>query len=399
MSKKVKNNSSIMSQKDFSYWLFLLLKYPKREEKEESIMLYSRQSQFSRTRYNEGKAGAYYTDLAHCKDIAKAFAWPDGEVSVLEPSIGDASAVKAVTKAEENSKVRIFGVELMEKPAKAVKDDPIIEDCLCADFTDGVTISHNAFGFIFQNPPYLEDTLDEDKERLELQFLKKTGDYLIREGIQVCVISHRQLIDLKYLRYFLSRYEVLFLYRFRPEEYSKFHQVVICGRKKPLQMVQSEELNKFLLTVQLPEMIPELPDYFEEKIAVPEAPADAVKIFAKKVFSPEDAMEELNNAYPEEILKVFDENVSMKQYAAVDIGKPPIPLKKDSLYLMAVAGAGQGLAGDEKNGDLHLQRGVAEVSEDTEVIEKNGKNVLKSTSSTKISLTIVENDGKIKELV
>lgn len=362
-------------------------------------MLYSRQSGFSRTKYNEGKAGAYYTNLAHCRDIAKAFVWPDGEVSVLEPSIGDASAVKVVTGAEHNPNVRIFGVELMPEPAAAVKSDPLIEDCLCADFTDDVMISNSVFGFIFQNPPYLDDHLEEDAERLELQFLRKSGEYLQKGGIQVCVISHRQLIDQKYLRCFLGRYEVLFLYRFRTEEYAKFHQVVICGRKIPYRQVSKEELEETRLKWGNVEDIPILPGDFPEKIPVPEAPSDAVKVFAKRIFDAEEAAKRLDEAFPEDILKVFDDNVSMEEYSAVDIGHPPIPLKKDSLYLLATAGAGQGLAGDEANGDLHLQRGVAEVVEDSEIVQEGDKTVVKCTSSTKISLTVVENDGRIKELV
>lgn len=362
-------------------------------------MLYSKQSAFSRTKYNEGKSGAYYTDLAHCRDIAKAFSWSDGEVTVLEPSIGDASAVKAVTDVEHNSNIKIFGVELAPEAAAAVKKDPLIEDCLCADFTDGVMISNNAFSFIFQNPPYLDDYLDDEHDRLELQFLRKSGEYLQKGGIQVCVISHRQLLDQKYLRCFLGWYEVLFVYRFRPDEYAKFHQVVICGKKIPYKQVSKDEMELAVSKWKNAEDIPILPDHFDHKIAVPASSSDGVKLFAKRIFDADEAAKRLTESFPEDIFNVFDEKVSIEAYAAVDIGRPPIPLKKDSLYLLAIAGAGQGLAGDESNGDLHLQRGVADVVENTEVVPNQDVNMVKCTSSTAISLTIIENDGKISELV
>ena len=55
------------------------------------------QSTFSRTMDNMEKMGAYYTDIEHCIDISKQLKFPETEVSVLEPSIGDGSAVLAVT--------------------------------------------------------------------------------------------------------------------------------------------------------------------------------------------------------------------------------------------------------------------------------------------------------------
>ena len=82
-----------------------------------------------------------------------------------------------------------------------------------------------------------------------------------------------------------------------------------------------------------------------------------------------------------------------------NLGKPPIPLKKDSLYLLATSGSGQGLTGSEENSDLHLQRGVAEVIEESEYsTDEKGKEIEKVISRTKVSMTVVENDGKITVL-
>lgn len=39
-------------------------------------------SRFSRLRANESKLGAYYTDVAHCRDLRKLFRFPEDEVCV-----------------------------------------------------------------------------------------------------------------------------------------------------------------------------------------------------------------------------------------------------------------------------------------------------------------------------
>ena len=74
----------------------------------------TKQSEFSRTKYNEAKMGAYYTDTDHCEWISKILDFPNEEVCCLEPSIGNAEAILAVTgkNKEERKNIKIFGVEL-----------------------------------------------------------------------------------------------------------------------------------------------------------------------------------------------------------------------------------------------------------------------------------------------
>ena len=81
-------------------------------------------SRFSRLRANESKLGAYYTDVAHCRDLRKLFRFPEDEVCVLEPCIGDASAVISITDATNNPNIKIFGVELNNAVAKQTKENP-----------------------------------------------------------------------------------------------------------------------------------------------------------------------------------------------------------------------------------------------------------------------------------
>ena len=116
----------------------------------------------------------YPTEPAHCETIGQLFKWPtEEEVCVLEPSIGEGTAVKAVTRPDINKKVKIFGVELDDARAKTCKEDPLIEECINCDFTNGAKIKNQAFTFCFGNPPYQDDddTDDGKKSRMERTFL------------------------------------------------------------------------------------------------------------------------------------------------------------------------------------------------------------------------------------
>lgn len=358
------------------------------------------QNSFSRVMANTAKMGAYYTDLSHCRDIAKMFRFPKGkEVSVIEPSIGDASAVIACTGADRNENIKIFGVELNDVVSRKTKENPYVEECLSADFISGVFISNNVFSFCFGNPPYLEDDLDNPGARDERVFLEKVTNYLSRDGIIVWVIPYAQYVEPSFVRYWLGHYDELAVYRFRPEEYAKWHQVVLIGRKAKGTFVLKPAVDAFFESHKL-ENIKELPSSFseEEMIDVPESPSSLVKSFATKVFDFESAYNSIAAGHVlTDINRIADEAMTVPRYVIGELGQPPTELKKDSKYLLATSGAGQGLTGTD-GVDLHLQRGVAEVIEEVNLKDGTTTDEAVVTTRTSITMTVVENDGTITVL-
>lgn len=361
-------------------------------------------SRFSRTVINESKMGAYYTDLTHCADLSALFSFQE-EACCLEPSIGDGSAIMAVTDKANNPYAKIFGVELDESVAKKTRADENITACLVADFTTGVRISNNKFSFCFANPPYMTDKMDGNK-RMERVFLEKVGYYLCKGGILVWVIPYSVYTEENYFRFLNSRYEVLHLWKFREPEFSKWHQCVIVARKRNLQKAfLKADLQELLSKVTPLEKVEELPakELLEnyEKIIVPGTKEADVSLFAESTFDVESAYTLLESK-PREVFDGISKALTVKQYAVNSIGNPPIPLKKDSLYLLATSGAGQGLTGSVEAHDLHLQRGVAEVIEEGEVEQTesgdSAKKVAKVTTRTSITMTVVQNDGTITVL-
>lgn len=100
------------------------------------------------------------------------------------------------------------------------------------------------------------------------------------------------------------------------------------------------------------------------------------------------------------LYKAVFPNLFIEPFTAIDIGNPPLPLKKDLAYLCAISGGGQGLVGSEETHDIHLQRGSAKVIEESEInTNEEGESVSETVETrTQISLRIIENNGKITVL-
>lgn len=358
---------------------------------------------FTRTAANIEKMGAYYTDVEHCRQIGKMFKWPENaEVSVLEPSIGDGSAVRAVTDAEKNPNIRIFGVELNDEVASQLKSDPGFEAILKADFLTGVRIKNSAFSFVFGNPPYMEDDLGGTGERMELSFLKKVVNYLGRDGVIVWVIPYRVFVEDSFFRFWTTRFETLGVYKFHPEEYAKYKQVALIGRKTGIRAFMKEEMLAFRAKYSSIDNVEELPVNYEgELIEVKPSESKDVTLFGCTIFDPKEAQDLLIER-GNDLDKVFSQYASTPEYVASDIGRPPIPPKNDSMYLLSVCGVGSGKAGTEGD-DLHLQRGIAEVIEEkvSEVDETGTKKsvVDKVTTRTAIKMTLIQSNGEITHLM
>ena len=356
-------------------------------------------SGFDRTRSNLQKMGAYYTDVSHCKWLSNFFAFSSSEETCcLEPSIGDGKAIIATTGVKENPNVKIFGVELNDAVAEETKKSPFIEDLIKGDFLNGVRISNNTFSFMFGNPPYINDDV-EGEGRMELTFLQKAYNYLTRSAIVVWVIPHREFIKDKFLRFWLTRFETLHVFKFHNEEFQKFNQVALIGRKSSIKAFNVELVENAKMRYGHVEDIEEVPVNWDgAKIEVPTSCSEKIKIFAPMIFPADEALQRLLD-FGSELDKSFDSKVKIPEYVSSDIGMPPIPPKNDSMYLLSVCGVGAGLTGME-GVDLHLQRGVAESVETTTTEEdERGDLIEKKTIRTQIKMAILQPNGEISHLM
>lgn len=343
------------------------------------------QSRFSRLLASEAKMGAYYTDLDHASRLGALFSAED-DVSVLEPSCGDGSALNAFCgRIKTDKKLVKFGVELNAKTYDELMKTGAVDYVLHADFLTGTIISNKVFSLCFSNPPY-GATGDDGKERLENKFVERIFTLLKPGAYLVLVVNTSTICSERFARCLLGRFELCDLYRFDDKEYAKFKQVAFIGRRRSGIGIFKDELEGFLSGLDV-ENLPQIPTDGEPVYRVPGSPDKTIELFTGKEYDPSGAC--LSQA----LLDNAGQFLLPEAYRAVAIGRPPLPLKKDLLYLCAVAGGGQGLAGSEENYDLHLQRGVAKRVESVSYLEDTNEEVV--TTSTKISLNTIDNYGNI----
>lgn len=360
-----------------------------------------KESSFSRSAWNMKKLGAYYTDVGHARRIGRLFAFDRArEVCVLEPCIGDGKAVLAVTEGQKHCK--IFGVEIQKETFRENLSDREEFACILnEDFLKGVKISHGAFSFCFANPPYGELKEGGKGRRLEALFLEKLTGYLKPGAYLALVIPYRVFREEKFFRQIMTRYEICAYYRFDDAEYAKYHQIVVILRKKKSGggYLRSRFEEHYKLTERI-EDYPYLPGEDEpvaERFEVQESFDAGIEYFTTLEFHPEDAAKFLDTS---PLYDVIGGAVFPKKYSGCELNHPVIPVSKDIAYLLAVLGGGQGLAGSEEEGTLHLQRGTAKRVEEEHLNWNEEKTEVKSitaTSYTKINMTIVENNGKITQ--
>lgn len=354
----------------------------------------TKQSEFSRVKYNQAKMGAYYTDLDHCRWIGRFLDFPEEEVCCLEPSIGNAEAVLAVTGKHlaERENIKVFGVELNQDTYDEVCGNPCVSFCLKADFLNDVIISQNSFSFAFMNPPY---GTKEDGERYETDFLKKVVPYLTKEAVMVLVIPRYVAADADFVREWCSEFETVHLYRFHGKEYEKYRQVVLFGRKRGI-ADPGEEMEKLRnrLKEECLELLPE--NYSGERIQVPRSSEKGIDEFMNRVFDEKEAGKVVEKSPLQDMVM---ERLFVPPYIVDNLKSPPIIPSEGQMYLLAVSGAGQGLVGKEENKDLHLQRGVSKIMKRSEyVTDENGNMKEVEISYPQINFNLIESDGRIRTL-
>lgn len=368
---------------------------------------YQNMNSFSRTVANEQKKGAYYTDKGMCKRIGRLFALPaDDEVSVLEPAVGDATAVltfldNVTVKAK---KTAVYAVELDAEVAKQTKEDlkNLSEDnvVIQADFLSGTRISYNTFSLCFSNPPYRKADVLNDTS-LESQFMKSIYPIMKKQGILVYVIPYYTLINQSdFLKPFLLRFEPVACYRFDDKEYEQFQQCVLIGRRRMRIAGWEEEgmvemRERFVESIKEKELLPYLPALdaeITEPIMVPASKPSDVREFTTRFFDYARAGESLSFSSP--LYKEQSRRLKDGLYRQSILNSPPVPLKKDLLYLCAISGGGQGYCGSEEEGNLHLQRGVVKtIKEDELTTNEKGESIIVEHTRSAISMTVLENDG------
>lgn len=370
-----------------------------------------RENDFSRTLYNDAKLGAYYTDTKHMKSLAPLFSY-SGDFYALDPGCGDMSAMFTLLNKEKNKNAKwCCGVELNSETASELRQNPNIFALVEGDFTQDLMSTSNSFDFVFTNPAYLDvdgEEADGKKKRLEMMYLErlcgannKAG--LMKKGsILVLVVNFSFFSERDTVRFLMNRFETLHVWKFRPDEYKKFKQIVFIGRrvqnKIHLKEEVDEECKKYDSEDKF-EVLPEvLPDELVGSVEVPHSNEGDLKRFTSIEFDFMAAAETLFRQpdIPDQ-RKWLSDKLTQAPYTSTDIEDPPVMPGLGNLFMQEVCGVGNGKTGDEGK-DLHLARGIVDkisVSEAVPDETNKQKMVEKVTTMSKVKMKILEivNEG------
>lgn len=373
----------------------------------------AKQNSFSRSMANDEKLGAYYTDSKVCEMIGRYLDFPDGHVNVMEPSVGDATALfsvlkgaafvkgstitenateniqKVAEKVKEVLNITTYAVEINKETHAGLEKENVIDYLVRSDFLTGMKITNRSFNFCFSNPPYGMDITG--KERFEVSFVKRISATMKSKGVLCYVIPEYVITEDKaFKKEWVSRFVTAGIYRFPEKIYQQFKQCVIFGVRKNTIHTYEEEVEEFNERIQ---HIQELDaSYDGERLRVPFGEEKDIQYFTTYDEDPHKNIKALEKS------PIFGNiNFCERRFTNTKIGNPIVPLNENLMYLLAVSGCGQGLAGSIENKDLHLQRGCVKRVQNSS-IEPNGKNGgLKEvvTETSAVCMTIVENDGTI----
>jgi predicted RNA methylase len=110
------------------------------------------------------------------------------KASVLDPCCATGKAVSAFRSISETLSVSLYGIEIDEQRAKEASKS--LDRLLNADAIWGVRRSNDWAGVLFLNPPY---GLTADKERVELAFVGRYAQTVVKGGVMILVINPSSL--------------------------------------------------------------------------------------------------------------------------------------------------------------------------------------------------------------
>jgi tRNA1(Val) A37 N6-methylase TrmN6 len=328
--------------------------------------------------------GYYPTPQSVVYRIKSFLMFPHERVSVLDPCCGEGAAVKNLV---EGANATTYGIELDEYRAKQAKG--VLDHALHCGYED-VRISNDAFSCLFLNPPYdwqKSGPLDEDRhERTEKAFLRGTVKYLLPEGVLVYIVPQPRVTEdvAKILSY---RFEDFNTYRFPDEEYERFKQIVLFGRRK----VQSYlDDNSLLMLNAIPYTeLQEIPHLEEPIYDLPESPE--FRLFRSTL---------IDEAELEKELKISTLWQKFNQHGRNNkdgVGRPPLPLHTGHLGLLLASGCLDGMVGEGE--DRHIVRGKVEKVSHTEQEYEGDVLIQREVERYKVSIKVLTPDGEIRNLM
>ena len=370
--------------------------------KEEDLMI-KEQSNFSRSLSNEVKMGAYFTDKRICKVISSYIDFGESNLNILEPTIGDGTAVLSFSEGKEN--VSIFGAELEESRYKEAKDlvGSGLYRVILSDFLKA-RITNSKMDMVFANPPYLNVL----EERFESVCLQRCTRYLAPKGMIIYIVGRSMLENEDFIKYLVANYENLNILRFPTAEeykdeygcsYQFFNQICIFGYKRERRLYMNEEQFENELEIVKFAFLGDI-DLF--RLTTQESSMYKVRTSNKKeciefkgnIIDVDELLESMGNwSLHQKMEQEFDlGDTSINSYT------PPIDPKNEHKFFIALSST-SAVIGEE--GEKHLLRTfVSTQKTQTSEIREDGDRVdVKVVTNSKVIANVLNADGSIVSIM
>lgn len=317
----------------------------------------------------------------------------EGRGRALDPCCGKGEALAYLA---ERLNLETYGVELSDERAQEARK--VLDHFLGPCAWESVWASRGAFTFVLLNPPYDWEggNVGEKKERLEWTFLRSITPHVAPEGVLVYIIPQARITP-TIARHLAGFYRDLEVRRLPEEEYGRFRQVVILGKKRRRYDVDESAKDYLLACRELGEALPPLDqDIPRARYVVPEAPAGPVRFFRAGL---SDA--EIISAYVEgspflsqawrDLVEGREEEIALR---------PAMPLKMGHLAMLISAGlmGTLRLAGDDGTGPLLVKGRVTKRVETSVEEVEPGKTREISTEYFVTQITTVDRDGAVERI-
>jgi hypothetical protein len=327
---------------------------------------------------SQAKLGFYPTPEHLIPIIASYISPAEKECKFLDPCCGDGTPLQFLGLSLAG---RTYGVELDRE--RGLQSRRLLGNVLIADAIR-TKISDKTFSLLFLNPPYDWAVREEGEksERLEHQFLTRFTHKLVDKGILVFIVPIHILS--KSSTYISNWYEDIRVFKFPPEDYEVFNQVVLLGRKKP-KSVPDEFQRHRLLAIGKGEIdIPVLSIQDEPNYQLPRS-AGQPQYFLSMDVEEEEAASLVSESFLwDEFWKELSGNLECR---------PIMPLRKGHLALLLASGYLDGRL-NTQGYDLVLKGRTRRVTERTEEVDvdEQGREVRTIKEIEKVEVGILALD-------
>ena len=307
-----------------------------------------------------------------------------GLIRAIDPACGEGTALCLAT-THLGDPVDRYGIELNQQRAEIARTK--LTRTLHSDIRT-TRVANGAFGLCFLNPPYDHEIAaapDEAAQRLELHFLQASLRYLAPAGVLVYLISDRRLGQriTSLLAYQLERIQV---FRFPPEEYARFRQIVLFGTRKPTPCREDQVLG-MLRAIHIGTLVPpDLPTSLDPPYPVPVSPRVPHLLFQNLALDPEDLVREIDQygAYAATFHRLHPDTDAERL-------RPLMPLRRGHLALVLASGHLNNELVTDPRGTRLLVKGRTEkaVSRSEERAE-DGSTIITERDLLKIVITALD---------